>query len=233
MRIHDILREGIELHGPALVAYAVVVSEAYETLPMMEEGALPAWHALLDHIKRMMPKVRSAVGVQFTDEQPYDTAEQTAMDIAKNKRLSIWTGGSDHPVFTPSENHEYRTVHDFFAHYGPMAKIIKAGKTPTTHRFDLRGEYNSYLVHAKMLSPKALPAMFTELVGQTTYAIITGHFPAQKVAIMRGFDYYRLGRVDTQKQARMQEVLDQLTRGGVVRSTLGQLDLRHLTMKSK
>lgn len=140
-------------------------------------------------------------------------------DMVVNHRLAIYSGHSDHPAFNPEQNVAFRTVHDFFTHGKLVASFARQIKqrgldrnlpTPTQlaqilptirldlggnigHSFSLRGEINAYLTHAKLASPKTLPVLFTEVIGQACYNTVVGQFPAQKVAIMPGFDYHQIG----------------------------------------
>jgi hypothetical protein len=91
---------------------------------------------------------------------------------------------SEHPFFTPEQNWKFRAVHDWFSHI--------LGKTD----FSPKGEIRAYNVHAKMFSPAALPALFTEIVGQVAAFLDKGSFQVQKVAILPGFSYTRLGEVE-------------------------------------
>ena len=47
-----------------------------------------------------------------------------------------------------------------------------------------------------MMPTAALPALFTEIIGQVCYQTSKGSFPVQKVAILKGFDYKNIGRVE-------------------------------------
>ena len=48
-----------------------------------------------------------------------------------------------------------------------------------------------------MVPKDAVPAIFTEVVGQASIAVTSGSFPSkQKIAVLKGFDYYNVGNVD-------------------------------------
>jgi len=162
-------------------------------------------------------------------------------DMIVNHRLAIYSGHSDdHPVFSPQDNIIFRTVHDYFTH-GKLRKIfsqeikkIGLDKIPSSeeltkilpkislnkggnigHQFTLRGEFNSYSTHAKLAPAKALPALFTEVCGQVCYNVICGNFPQQKVAVLEGFDYKKIGIVipGSQQDMRLQEIIKQIKNG--------------------
>jgi hypothetical protein len=77
-----------------------------------------------------------------------------------------------------------RAVHDYYTH------II------ANQDFGLKGELRAYNTHAKLAPPAALPALFTEVVGQVSYAIVHGDFTKQKICKLEGFDYKNVGKID-------------------------------------
>jgi hypothetical protein len=46
------------------------------------------------------------------------------------------------------------------------------------------------------MPPKSHPALFTEVVGQACSFIVNGKFPEQKIALLPGFDYEKVGVVE-------------------------------------
>ena len=46
------------------------------------------------------------------------------------------------------------------------------------------------------MPPKSYPALFTEVVGQACSFIVNGQFPEQKIALLPGFDYEKVGVVE-------------------------------------
>jgi hypothetical protein len=95
-----------------------------------------------------------------------------------------------HPVFSNIQNIMIRGVHDAIAHLGG------------NHPFSARGEYGAYNRHLKTLcnvqgakSGKCLAAaaLFTEIVGQTSFYYIYGRFAPQKAVFLPDFDYYNVG----------------------------------------
>jgi hypothetical protein len=168
-------------------------------------------------------------------------------DMVVNKRLPVYTGHSDdHPVFTPQQNVVFRTVHDYFAHgvlratfkkqvdalgltnqapspaqlaqILPTIKLDQGGNIG--HQFTMRGEINAYLTHSKLASPKNLPVLFTEVVGQVCYQCVVGNFPQQKVGIMRDFDYLKVGVGQGAVQQRINQLMQQFTTEQAVRTSI-------------
>lgn len=163
--------------------YAKLVTDAYEKAPTNEPAALPHWTALQASTEKLFKRISSKVKVEFVDENPYADAAQMKAEVNKTSVLKIWTGESDHAIFGQEGNLHFRAVHDYITH-------ILCGQP-----FGLKGELRAYNTHAKMASPAAVPALFTEVVGQACVAVTSGGFPAQKIAVLRGFDYYRIGMV--------------------------------------
>lgn len=171
-------------------------------------------------------------------------------DILVHKRLRIYSGHSDdHPAFTARENVIFRTVHDFFTHAKLMhafkdglrlllqgrsrppseAELKKllpnidlAKKGNIGHAFTFRGELNAYATHLRLTVQAAVPALFTEIVGQVSYYAVCQDFPQQKAVILDGFDFRNIGQIlpGTPQATRFAEISDALKRGA------SSLDLR-------
>jgi hypothetical protein len=164
--------------------YTKLVADAYAKAPTHEPSALPHWKALQQSTQKLFKRISSKVKVEFVDENPYADADDMRQQVKNTGTLKIWRGESDHSVFGQADNLKFRAVHDYITH-------IVAGMP-----FGARGEIRAYNVHAKLAPPEAVPALFTEVVGQACTAVATGSFPAQKIALLRGFDYYHIGAVD-------------------------------------
>jgi len=169
----------------ALVDYRTfvpIVAQAYLARPVFEESAAPAWVALRDNTNRLFKQMSRKVNVVFTEQDPYPDFEAMQRDIENNRRMLIWTGASDHGVWTPEENWRFRAVHDYMVH-------LAGG-----HLFTLRGEMAAYNRHVKIAPPRARPALFAEVVGQVcTYLYLDNQFPPQKICQLYGFDYVNVG----------------------------------------
>jgi hypothetical protein len=231
------IKEGVVLkNNEELLAYAIVVAEAYDSAPTLDESAIKHWKALRDHNVNVLFKRIAGTGItiEYSENDPYrnfdddkDMLRAMLYDIAFNNRLIIFTGFSDHPVFTERENHIFRTVHDYITH-GTLIKTFKRNflkaypefhnqdKFPTPKMlkeilpnvslsaggnrglgFTLRGEMNSASLHIRLAPNAAAPAIFLEVVGQVCYQQIVGKFPDQKVAVLNDFDYQNIGKIKT------------------------------------
>lgn len=168
--------------------YAKRVADAYDARPAFEAKYVPSWKALASHCGSIFKQIQSKVDVQFVEEDPYASAKDMLKEVKEKKILRIYTGHSDHPVWSPRENHIFRAVHDWYSH------VLGAGSGG--HGFNLRGEYNSYNRHVKLAPEAARLALFTEVVGQASFKQVRGSFPPQKICKLWGFDYVALGKID-------------------------------------
>lgn len=190
--------------------YAKLVADAYDAAKTYDSSAVSHWQSLnksnYDWWKRLIREARiefvSGDG-KYKDKQgvmviagkkypikywqggePYSTASEMSKSFKTDGVLYISIDHSNHPVFSVEDNVVFRTVHDYIVH-------IKGN-----HEFGLRGELSSYNLHAKLAPNSALPALFTEIVGQACYAVVRGNFPVQKIAILEGFDHKNVGYVE-------------------------------------
>ena len=176
--------------------YAKLVADAYEAAPEYDEKILPSYKVLIDHaVNKLYPQILGkGIDIQFVENDPYTDRDQMANDVKSNGVLKISKLFNDHPVFTAEENLKFRAVHDYYTH------IV------CNQDFGLKGELKAYNTHARLAPPAALPALFTEVVGQACYAIDRGQvddngdfvpaFGDQKVAELPGFDYREVGKVE-------------------------------------
>jgi hypothetical protein len=229
-----ILEEGVALHSlPEHAAFAVAVAEAYEAAPLHDPSADKHWIAMITHtVETLLPRiVGDGIRLEYTEDDPYTEGGHDPQmmlrymlyDIAFNRRLFIWSGASDHPVFTPQQNVLFRSIHDFYTH-GKLVAVFKKnlmqvspeiakGKPPTPqelakvlpqvsmtkggnqgHGFTARGELSTAARHIVLAPKVAAPCLFTEVVGQVCYNVVTTKHAAQKVAILPGFDFKNIGQ---------------------------------------
>lgn len=202
MRYSELINEAINLPSKDLFIYAMVVAEAYDAAPDYDPRVEKGFDELVKSIERMEKQINKKVNVQWTEDDP---GFKDILQHEKSGNLPIYTGDSEHPVFTPEQNQKFRLVHDYMTH---IAKNRKAGtgKEFTTHGFNLRGEINTYLTHAKIAPKASVPVLFTEVVGQVCYKVTVGNFPPQKATVLDGFDYWNIGKMSKEKQRRYNEL---------------------------
>jgi len=169
--------------------YAELVGKAYMDAPNFESRAVPHYQALIPFIEKMFKQIQSRVKIEFVDYHPYKDAQELRDDVKKTGILKIATIDSKHDIFIPEVNWKFRAIHDYMAH------IQAIGSRGT--EFSLRGEIAAYNAHLKTVPPKAIPALFTEVIGQVcTYYYLGGKFaPIQKIVLLDGFDYINVGEI--------------------------------------
>lgn len=182
MKLYPILFEKLELIN--WTDYCDLVAKAYDEASENDPEAQASYSALRDAVNKFFKLIQSKVKVEFVDGDPYTSSEQMQKEVAKTKVMKVMKDFSTHPFFSEEENWRFRAVHDWFTH------IIS--HLP----FSRKGELQAYNSHIKMFPPAAWPALFTEIIGQVCYQTSKGSFPTQKVAILKGFDYQNIGKVE-------------------------------------
>ena len=261
------ITEGVSAkNSQALTAYMITVAETYKAAPLHDPKATQAWEALnrstMDKLMKRLTGGKLQVTysaadpyAQFTDD-PRVMIKYMLYDMVVFHKLVIYSGDSQHPIFTEEQNLAFRAVHDFFAHgkirtafFEQLKAVAKAaGLTalppiaqakPLLDKIDMtkygnrgflfngRGEMNAAAAHIRLAPKDAAPALFCEVVGQVSYQIITGSFGEQKVAILPGFDYNRIGTCipGSPQAARVFDIMKQLRAGAeTIETTVGTLN---------
>jgi len=172
--------------------YLEKVGEAYLARPVVEEQYVSSWMILIAHIEKLFEQIKNSI--EFTEDDPYESSVSMIKDYKTTGKMKIFTGASEHPVWTPEQNWRFRAVHDWYGHL--------LGAKSGGHTFSRRGELNTYNRHAKMAPPKARLALFTEIVGQLGAYYNAGANAEQKVTKLWGFDYDKVGAIDLQEYER-------------------------------
>jgi len=214
--IEQLLKEKLELKN--WDNYIVLIANTYQAMDDYDSSVIKHWNALNTSNHTLFKRLLSKVNVIFTSNDKsnvgnividgrefsvvhmeqgdeYQTQSEMKTSFEKTGKLFISMDHSAHPVFSVEDNIVFRTVHDYMAH------ILG------DHDFGAKGEIASYNRHAKMAPKDAIPALFTEVVGQAGTTIITNSFPKQKIGVMEGFDFYNLGRVDDDNYEIVNKVL--------------------------
>ena len=190
--INEVIRERLVLKPGenGWDKYAELVGKAYMAAPEFESRAVPHYQALIPFIEKMFRQIQSRVKIEWVDHHPYESAQDLKDDVALTGILKIATLDSKHDIFSPELNWKFRAIHDYMAH------IQAIGSRGTD--FSLRGEIAAYNVHLKTIPIKAIPALFTEVIGQVSaYYYLGGQFPGvQKIVLLDGFDYENVGEVE-------------------------------------
>ena len=168
--------------------YANLVGNAYLEAPEYESRAAGHYEALKPFIEKMFKRIQSRVDIEFVDYHPYETAKDLRQAVYQTGIMKIATVDSEHAVFDPVTNAKFRAIHDYMAH------VQAIGSRGTD--FTLRGELTAYNTHLKTIPREAIPALFTEVVGQVCAYYVLGKFAEQKICLLDGFDYINVGEVE-------------------------------------
>jgi len=169
--------------------YSQLVAEAYREAPMMDPAAEEGYKVLAVWLDKHFGRLENRVRFEFVPEHVYTSAKDLQSRVAAEGVMYVSTLDADHPVWTGEAglitNTMFRAWHDWEGH------IVK-GKG-----FSLQGEIAAYNAHAKIVPRAALPALFTEVVGQICCFYQSGKKNCeQKAAILPGFDYTNIGVVE-------------------------------------
>ena len=184
-----VVAAGGVLHG--WDRYAQLVSEAYMRAPKRTLEGERAFRSLESHIVSMFKRIESKVRVEFTEQDPYASAQQMNRQIRRTGTLKVYAGDNQPQAWSdPEVNLMFRAVHDYAAHLGSM------GRGDIRH-FTYKGELQAYNKHLNLIGPSSpgAAALFTEVVGQVSHYWHTGEFEGQKVVLMPQFNHARLGEV--------------------------------------
>lgn len=150
---------------------SVKIAGLYMAAPVVDPMALPAYAAFVAEVElqfRALP-----VQVVLQRDNPYPTHHDLFADIDERRVLRVMaTGEGDHPVLTPTQNNQFRAIHDYWGHY-----TCNTG-------FDRHGEYAAWVRHSDTFGLLARRAMTTETRGQTSALIVTGDFQEQKAILL-------------------------------------------------
>lgn len=183
-----------------------LVAALYKLAPVSDPAARPAFEELARKMARQNDFLRYDFQFIPSSGDHYSSLKQLRRSIdsqraAGRRRADMYVyaeppgpegdaAQQGHPVFNNSQNVMIRGVHDAIAHLGG------------NHPFSARGEYGAYNRHLKTLCNVqdarggrclSAAALFTEIVGQTSYYYIYGQFAPQKAVFLPDFDHYNVG----------------------------------------
>lgn len=125
--------------------------------------------AEIARIHREFDRLTRQIQVQFTDRDPYTSYEQMRADVLANRRMLVWKGASDTPLWDPLTNWKARALHDW-DHIQHSAS------------FEMPGELVAYRV-ASARMPGLAPLYLSEIVLQAAVQTATGNFEEQKLVL--------------------------------------------------
>lgn len=183
-----------------------LVAASYKLAPVSDSAALPAFQELARKIARQNDFLRHDFNFVPSSGDHYVSLKQLRRSIdaqrqAGKRRADMYvyaeppgpegdTAQQGHPVFSNDTNVMIRGVHDAIAHLGG------------NHPFSARGEYGAYNRHLKTLCNVqdaragrclAAAALFTEIVGQTSFYYVYGQFAPQNAGFLPDFNFFNVG----------------------------------------
>ncbi len=183
-----------------------LVAASYKLAPVSDPAARPAFEELARKMSRQNDFLRHDYNFVPSSGDHYASLKQLRRSIdsqrqAGKRRADMMVYSEPpgpegnaalqgHPVFSNDQNVMIRGVHDAIAHLGG------------NHPFSARGEYGAYNRHLKTLCNLqdaksgrclAAAALFTEIVGQTSYFYVYNAFAPQKAVFLPDFDCYNVG----------------------------------------
>jgi len=152
------------------------IAEAYAKAPVYEPKAAIAFMRLAEDSKRRAEVLRNQLAIEeVNDPEPYPHAQAMADDIHKRQKFKVSRANSEHPLWTPEQNTDFRIVHNVLGH------AVSGGD------FGWEGENRACQAHFPLLDKDAQAALFSECIGQTAYGAHYRGFGPQKVALFPQF----------------------------------------------
>jgi hypothetical protein len=147
------------------------LSEAYLRSP--DRADSPKVRAMVraevDRIEREFDAMRRKVEIAFTPDDPYKSYEEMRDRVLSDRRMLVFTGFSDTPLWTPEINWKARAVHDW--------DHIQHGID-----FSMGGEASAFRVSAAR-TPGLAPLYLSEIALQAAVQNFTGDFAPQKLVL--------------------------------------------------
>lgn len=143
-------------------------------------------YAALIHANRLLFAALPVSVEPVADLEPYDSALAMRDEVVATGVIRVNNLANNHPLLTAQDNLEFRAVHDYWGH------VVGSAVRPGAYDFTLEGEVNAYKLHTLVYPVTALPALFSEVVGQSCYFDVHGEFQEhQTVAWIPGFGDFR------------------------------------------
>lgn len=141
------------------------LAEAYthgDDISLTAEGQSMAL-AQADRVVREFRKLQKRIEIVFTDRDPYKSFEELKADVESNRRMYVFTGGSDTPLWSPQINWMARAVHDW--------DHLEGG-----FDFSVLGELDAYR-YTTARAPQLEHLYLSEIALQAAASALAGGFP--------------------------------------------------------
>lgn len=125
--------------------------------------------AEVTRINRAFEALKSRMEVRFVENDPYRSYAEMRHDVLHNRRMRVWTGASQTPLWDEITNWKARAVHD-------------ADHIAHDVDFSIEGEVAAYRRSAAR-APGLAPLYLSEIVLQAAVQTYTGSFDEQKLVL--------------------------------------------------
>lgn len=120
-------------------------------------------------IERSFDELKRQIDVSFVDHDPYKSYDEMRADVLTNKRMLIYKGGSETPLWDQETNWKARAIHD----WDHIQHDVD---------FSIEGEHEAYRKSAQR-EPGLAPLYLSEIVLQAAAQAFTGSFDEQKLVL--------------------------------------------------
>lgn len=131
-------------------------------------------------VERAFEALRRRIEIVFTDRDPYSSYEEMRDRVLSERRMLVYTGFSDTPLWSAETNWKARAVHDW--------DHIEHGMD-----FSMPGEAGTYRASAAR-TPGLAPLYLSEIALQAAVQNYTGSFAPQKLVIPASAQVDRIAR---------------------------------------
>jgi hypothetical protein len=146
--------------------FARRVAAAWDEAPRCDPAHASSWATLREQTDELHAAFAEHMDIRYVPDDPYPNGAAIADDVLARRRLLVWTGASEHPLWTEPQNWRFRAVHDLLPHVAKSRPI------------DLFGELEAYHDHLAFVDEAAELALFTEVVVYACIYYTRGRFPA-------------------------------------------------------
>lgn len=150
--------------------FARRVASAWDHAEAVDTVHADSWHALAEQTDHMFGVFAERLAIDFVADDPYPNLEAISDEVLDHGRLAVWTGASEHPLWSCAQNWRFRAVHDLIPHVAKSRSI------------DLFGEIEAFHDHLAFCDASAEVALFTEVVVYACIFYTRGRFPERQKA---------------------------------------------------
>ncbi len=147
------------------------IAAEYEALPILVASEIARWKAMSYLFRQQAVALRCAFDIEVLDVDPYESADEMFQDI-KAGRFKVTNLNSQHPVWSITDNVNFRIAHDLLGH----------GQAGSDFSFD--GEVAAFESQRLTVPAQLRGALFTEVVGQAAFACVHHYYGEQKVGLL-------------------------------------------------